>query len=155
MKLNHPFFYDHHIELDQFHTFESPIDKLASSHFYEIEPNEICDLDSQICCDRVQIPESILTPVLLPDLGNLLESVLIPTPIIPELESPIVSHIPLWENDCGLAFQLLDLDPLLEPSSTPEPLLDLSHLPESILVPAPIILEPNQPFYQVTFFCWT
>ena len=28
-----PIFDDHHIELDQFHTFESLIDKLASSHF--------------------------------------------------------------------------------------------------------------------------
>ena len=36
-------FDDHHIELDQFQ-----IDKFASSHFYEIELNEICDLDSQI-----------------------------------------------------------------------------------------------------------
>ena len=44
-----PIFYDHHIELDQFHTFKSPIDKLASSHFYEIELNEKCGLDSQIC----------------------------------------------------------------------------------------------------------
>ena len=76
-----------------------------------------------------------MTPVLLPDLGNILESVLVPTPIIPELESPILSHIPLWENDCGLEFQLLDLDPLLEPSSTPEPLLDLSYFPESVFVP--------------------
>ena len=48
-KIESPIFYDHHIELDQFHTFESPIDKLASSHFYEIELNEKCDLDSQIC----------------------------------------------------------------------------------------------------------
>ena len=70
-------FYDHHIELDQFHTFESPIDKLASSHFYDIELNEICDLDSQIC-DPIQIPESILTPIFLPNLSNILESVLIP-----------------------------------------------------------------------------
>ena len=31
-----PIFYDHHIELDQFYTFESPIEKLASSHFYEL-----------------------------------------------------------------------------------------------------------------------
>ena len=46
-----PIFYDHHIKLDQFHTFESPVDKLASSHFYEIELNEKCDLDSQ--CDPV------------------------------------------------------------------------------------------------------
>ena len=41
--------FDDHIELDQFYTFENPIDKLASSHFFDIELNEICDLDSQIC----------------------------------------------------------------------------------------------------------
>ena len=39
------------------------------------------------------------------------------------------------ENECGLEFQLLDLDPLPEPISTLEPLLDLSHFPESVLVP--------------------
>jgi len=132
--------FDDHIELDQLCNFESPMEKLASSHFYEIETNEICDLDSQIY-DQVQIPESLLTPVLLPDLGNILESVLIPTPIIPELESPTLSHIPLWENDCRLEFQFLDLDPLLDPSPTPEPLLDLSFFPESVLDPEPIILE--------------
>ena len=96
---------------------------MASSHFYEIELNEKCNLDSQIY-DPVQILKSILTPVLLPDLSNIVESVLIPTLVILKLESPILSHIPLWENDCELEFQLLDLDPLLEPSSTPEPLLD-------------------------------
>ena len=106
---------------------------MASSHFYEIEFNEKCDLDSQFC-DSVQISESILTPILLPYLSNILESVLIPTPIMLELESPILSHIPMWENECGLEFQLLDLDPLPEPISTPEPLLDLSHFPESVLV---------------------
>ena len=89
-----------------------------------------CDLDSQIC-DPVQLSESILTPVLLPNLSNMLESVLIPPPIILELESPLLGQIPLLENTCGLEFQFLDLDPLLEPISTPEPLLDLSHLPES------------------------
>ena len=74
---------------------------MASSHFYEIELNQECDPDS--LCDPVQISESILTPVLLPDLSNILESVLIPTPVMPELESPISeSHIPLWENECGL-----------------------------------------------------
>ena len=77
-------FYDHHIELDQFHTFESYIDKLASSHFYKLELNEERDHQSQIC-DPVQIFESILTPVLLPDLSNILESVLIPIPVILEL----------------------------------------------------------------------
>ena len=124
---------------------------MASSHFYEFELNEKCDLDSQIC-DPVQIFESILTPILLPDLSNILESVLIPTPIILELESPILSHILLLENKCGLEFQLLDLDPLLEPISTPEPLLDLSHLPESVLVSVlpeskSIILSFHTPFW--------
>ena len=79
-----------------------------------------------------------MTPVQLPDLGNLLESVLIPTPIIPELESPIVSHIPLWENDCGLEYQFLDLDSTLEPKLTLEPHVNF---PEFVLVPEPIILE--------------
>ena len=82
------------------------MDKLVSSHFYDIELNEKCDLDSQIC-DPVQIPESIFTPVLLPNLSNILESVLIPTTIILELESPILSYIPLLENNCGLEFNFL------------------------------------------------
>ena len=133
-EIESPIFDDHFIELDQFHTFESPIDKLASSHFYEIELNEKCDLDSQIC-DLVQIPESVLTPVLLPNLSIILDSVLIPTPVILELESQILSHILLLRNECGLEFQLLDLNPLPEPISTPEPLLALSHFPESALVP--------------------
>ena len=134
-EIESPIFYDDHIELDQFHTFESPIDKLASSHFYGIELNEECDFDPQIC-DPVQIPESLLTPVILPNLSNILESILIPILVIPELESPLLeSHIPSWENNYGLEFQLLDLDPLPEPISTPEPLLDLSHFPESVLVP--------------------
>ena len=84
---------------------------MASSHFYEIELNEKYDLDSQIY--PFQIPESILTPILLPDLSNILDSVLIPTPIIPELESPILDHIPLLETKCGLEFQLLDLTQFL------------------------------------------
>ena len=45
-EIESPIFYDH-IELDQFYNFVSPMDKLASSHFYDIELNEICDLDSQ------------------------------------------------------------------------------------------------------------
>ena len=66
---------------------------LTSSHFYEIELNEECDLESQIC-DPVEIFESILAPILLPDLSNILESVLIPIPVILELESQILeSHI--------------------------------------------------------------
>ena len=70
------------------------------AHFYEIELNKDGDFDPQIC-DPVQIPESILTSVLLPNLSNILESVLILIPIIFELESPISgSHIPLWGNEC-------------------------------------------------------
>jgi len=103
-EIESPIFYDQQIELDECHTYESPIDELASSYFYEIELNEECDLDSQIC-DPVQIPESILTAVLLPNLSNILESVLVPIPVILELESPILEcHIPLWENECGLEF---------------------------------------------------
>ena len=85
-----PIFYDHHIELDQYHTFECPMDKLAGSHFYEIELNKKCDLDSQIC-DQVQIPKSILTPILLPNLCNILESVLILIPVILKFESPFLA----------------------------------------------------------------
>ena len=47
-EIESPIFYDQQIELDQFHTFESPIDKLASFHFYEIELNKECDFDPQI-----------------------------------------------------------------------------------------------------------
>ena len=36
-----------------------------------------------------------------------------------ELESPILSHISLLGNEYGLEFQILDLDPLPEPISTP------------------------------------
>ena len=81
-----PIFKDH-VELDQLYLFEDPIDKLASSHFCGIELNAECDFDPQVC-DLVQIPESLLTPVLLPNLSNILESVLIPNP--PELESLIL-----------------------------------------------------------------
>ena len=116
-EIEFPIFEDH-IKLDQLYNFENLIDKLASSQFLDIELNEKCDLDFQIC-DPVQIFESILTPVLLPDLSNILESALIPPPIILELESPTLSHISLLENTCGLEFQLRDLDTLLEPILTP------------------------------------
>ena len=107
---------------------------MASFPFKKIELRQECDFDPQIC-DPAQIPESILTPVLLPDLSNILESVLISIPIILELESPVLkSHILLLKNECGLEFQLLDLDPLPEQILTQEPLLDFSHFPESIIV---------------------
>ena len=37
-----PIFYDSNLELDQYITSESPIDKLASSHFYKIELRQEC-----------------------------------------------------------------------------------------------------------------
>ena len=49
-----------------------------------MELNEECDFDPQIC-DPVLIPESLLTPVLLSNLSNILESVLIPIPVILEV----------------------------------------------------------------------
>jgi len=83
-----------------------------------------------------------LTPISLPILSNILESILVPIPVILELESQILeSHIPLWGNECGLEFQFLYLDLILEPISTPKPLLDLSQIPESVLVPE--LLSPN------------
>ena len=96
---------------------------MASSHFYEIELEEECDSASQIC-DPVS------------KLSNILESVLIPIPVILELESLFLeSHIPLRENECRLEFQLLDLDLIPEPILTPELLLDLIQIPVSVLVP--------------------
>ena len=69
-------------------------------------------------------------------MSNILESVLSLIPVILELESTILENrIPSWGNECGLEFQLLYLEPLSELISTPEPLLDLSLFPESILVP--------------------
>ena len=93
-EIESPIFYDQQID-GQFHTFECPIDIFASSHFYKIELNKGCDFDPQIC-DPAQIPESKLISVLLPNLSKILKSVLVPTPVILELESPILeSHIPL------------------------------------------------------------
>ena len=133
-EIGSPIFYDHHIELDQFYTFESPIDKLASSHFYGIELNEVCDFDPQIC-DPVQIPESLLTPVMLPNLSNILESVLIPIPVILELESPILeSHIQTWGNECGLELHLLNLDSLPE-------LIDCSSFLHHFSLPYPALCK--------------
>ena len=107
----------------KYHAFESSINKLTSSHFYEIEFKEECDFDPQIY-DPVQISESILTSILLPNLTNILESDLISIPVILELNSLFLeSHILLWENKCGIRFQFLDLDPIPEPIWTSEPLL--------------------------------
>jgi len=124
---------------------------LASSPFCGIELNEICDLDFHIR-DLVQIPESLLTPVILPNLSNILESVLISIP--PELELPIFdSHIPLLNNTCGLEFPFLDLDPIPESIPTPEPFLDFIHFPESVLLSESksTVLSFHSPFWDKGF----
>ena len=47
-EIESPIFLDQYIELDQYYTFESHIDKLASC-FKEIELRQECNFDSQIC----------------------------------------------------------------------------------------------------------
>jgi len=93
-----------------------------------------------------------LTPILLPKLSNILESVLILTSVILELELLMLSHILLLRNECGLEFQLLNLDPFPVPISTPELFLDLRHFSESVLVPVlpkskSITLSFHTPFW--------
>ena len=65
-----------------------------------------------------------------------------PIPINLEHEHSILdSHIPLMKNE--FEFQLFDLDPTFEPNLTLEPKSDLSHIPESVLVPIPFTFEPK------------
>ena len=94
-EIESPIFHDDHIELAQFHTFESPIDQLASSHFCEIELHEECDLELQLS-DSILLPDSIMTLVSLPDFNLFPESTLDPVPIHNEIESPIFEdHVEL------------------------------------------------------------
>ena len=48
-EIESPIFQDYYIELEQYHTFESFIDKLVSFNFHEIELKEECDPDPQFC----------------------------------------------------------------------------------------------------------
>ena len=60
--------------------------------------------------------ESNLTLEPKPDLSYIPELVLVLEHITLEPKSTTPpSNIPLWENDCRLEFQFLDLDPLLDP----------------------------------------
>jgi len=68
------------------------LDSLASYPFLEIELEDECEPELQFN-DLSPILESISTPVVLPELSNVLEPVLIP--IVPEPESIILPiHIP-------------------------------------------------------------
>ena len=73
---------------------------MASFHFNEIELDHECEPDPQLC-DSVSIFESMLTPVILPNLDQFSEPTFIPVPINLEIESPILdSHIPLMGKEC-------------------------------------------------------
>jgi len=139
----------HQLELDK----SQILDKLASFHFKKIELDCKCELYPQLC-DSVLIFESMLTPVSLPNLDPIPEPTLFPIPIYLEIELPILnSHITLMDHECELKF--FDLEPTIESKLTLELKIDLSHIRESVLVPVLFILEPNQPFHQIIFCCWT
>ena len=94
-----------------------------------------------------------MTPVLLSNLSNILESVLIPIPVILELESPILeSRIPLWGIECGLEFKILDLNLLPEQILTPETLLNFSYFPESNVVHALPDFRSIIPSFHIPFW---
>ena len=50
----------------------------------------------------------------------------------------------MWETECGLEFQLLDLDPLPEPISNPKP-----QLSDSILLPDLIMTPVSSPDFNL------
>ena len=80
-------------ELDQ----HRPLDSLASYSFPEIELEVECEPELQVN-DSSPFIESISTPVVLPELSNVLEPVLIP--IISKLESFISPiHIPSGDEN--------------------------------------------------------
>jgi len=82
----------------------------------------------------------MLTPVSLPDLDYIPELTLIHILINLEFESPILqSRIPLMDHEC--VPQFFDLNRTLEPNPTLEPKLDLIHIPKSVSVLVPFILD--------------
>ena len=71
------------------------IDSLASYPLPEIELENEYDHELQLS-DSILLPDSIMTPVSLPDFNLFLESTLDPVPIHHEIESPIFNdHIEL------------------------------------------------------------
>ena len=94
-EIESPIIHNDHVELAQFHTLESPLDTLASSHFCKIELHEEYDLEPQLC-DSILLTDSIMTSVSLPDFNSFPESILDPIPIHNKVESPIFEdHIEL------------------------------------------------------------
>jgi len=80
--------------------------------------------------------------VSLPNLNPIPEPTLIYVPIELKIEPPILdSRISLMGKECEIQF--FYLDSTLESKPTLEPKLDLSHIPESMLVLVPFIPEPK------------
>jgi len=114
------------------------LNQLASFQSNKIELDCEYEPNPQLY-DLIPNFESILTSVSLHSLDTIPVPTLILVPIDYEIESPVVdSHIPLMDHECELKF--FDLDPSLEPNSTPEPKFDFF---ESVLVPESIILKPK------------
>jgi len=81
---------------------------------------------------------------------------LVPEPLTLEPKSTILpSHIPLRENEDEPEFQFLDLDLILEPILTPGLLLNLSQIPESVLIPEPLTPEPKSTISPYPLNCRT
>jgi len=115
---------------------------LASFHFNKIELEHECKPELQFS-DSVPVFESMLTRVLLPNLNHISKSILILMPVNLELESPILqNHILFLKNECKPDLHFFDLDPILEPISTPKLVLDLNQIFESVMVPELLTLEP-------------
>jgi len=78
----------HPFELDQNQNFENHIDILANNPFPEIELKHEYDPEPQLG-NSIQLLDSIMTPVSLPNFSPFSESVLDPVPVHREIESPI------------------------------------------------------------------
>jgi len=86
----------YHLQLNQY----QPNDKLVCFYFNEIELEHECEPNLQFC-DSVQNFESMLTPVILPNLDPFPEPTLILVPIDFEIEPPILKiHNLLMGKEC-------------------------------------------------------
>ena len=113
---------------------------MARFHFNEIEFEHECEPDLKFC-DSVSNFESMLTLVSLPNL-HIPEPTLISVHANLELESLILhSNILLMGTECE--HQFFDLDSIFESNLNLKLLLDLNQVPESVLVLAPLTLDPE------------
>ena len=93
----------HPSKLDQTSNVKNPIDILSSYPFPEIELEHEYDPEHQLG-NSIPLPDSIMTPISLPDFNPFPESTLDPVPVHHEIESPIFydHHIELdqFQNEC-------------------------------------------------------